>query len=375
VNQAILLRYHEVALKGGNRSWFEKTLAQNACQLIKNHEVNEPSIQVKFERGRILLFTPWSHQTKNALEHCFGITSFSTIRNRHTAQSGMPETFRVLTRRSDKVLPETSVELDRYFGATMITSHPNLKVDLENPQFTLGIEIRAQQSYIWTDKFRAPGGLPVGTNGPLLTLLSGGLDSPVAAIQVMKRGASTSLIHFHGAPFVGENALQKVEDLARIIRRFSPDPIRLYVVPFGKIQEKIALSAKAKYRTLLYRRMMIRIACSVAEKNNLLSLVTGESIGQVASQTVENLAAIDRVSTLPILRPFIASDKEEIIEKAKNLGTYDTSIRPGLDCCTLFSDRHPALKAKSAELEKLESLFPMKELIQEGLENITSTLT
>ncbi len=219
------------------------------------------------------------------------------------------------------------------------------------------------------EKIRGEGGLPVGTNGRVLSLLSGGLDSPVAAIQILRRGSPCSFIHFYGTPFVGEEVLEKIEDLVRIVNRYQPDPQPLHIVPFGKIQEKIALATNPKMRTVLYRRMMVRISCALARRLKAQALVTGESLGQVASQTLENMSTINAVANLPILRPLIGYDKDQIIEEAQKRGTYETSIRPAVDCCTLFADRHPSIRTTLPLIEEQEAKFPVQEFVEEALAN------
>ncbi len=385
MERAVLLRYHEIALKGQNRKWFERRLIQNAQKIIQR-EIGT-KINVTQKRGRILLHTPWNPQVKTALSHVFGISSFSPMRMVETNWLSLEKaaneevsqllkdhpslnSFRVLTRRSEKALGENSMEIDKILGAAILKNFPFLKVSLKNPEFRVGVEIRNESSYLWTDKNEGLGGLPVGTNGHLLCLLSGGLDSPIAALQMLKRGTQVSFIHFYGTPFVESQVLEKIEDLVTIINRYQPKAQPLYVIPFGKIQEKIALVTHPRLRTVLYRRMMVRISCELSKKINAQALVTGESLGQVASQTIENLSNIESVSSLPILRPLIGFDKSEIIKYAEKWGTYETSIRPSLDCCTLFADRHPATKSTSSQLEREEARFPVEEFIAEALGQI-----
>lgn len=388
--RAVLLRYHEIALKGGNRKWFEDRLAQNARKLIARElEAEAPSEKIRITKqyGRIVIHTPWNDNVRAALNRAFGLSSFSPMRIVPTdyetlkkaaveevrifiEKNGLPKGFRVTSRRTDKVFPEVSTQIDRIIGTAIHEAFPDLKLDLEDPEFVVGVEIRFENSYLWTEKVKGPGGLPVGSNGKLLSLMSGGLDSPVAAIQVLRRGSATGFLHFYGTPFVGPEALQKVEDLVRIVNRYQPDPQPLHVVPFGKIQEKIALVTDPKMRTVLYRRMMVRIACALAPQIRAQAIVTGESLGQVASQTVENLVTINSVATLPILRPLVAYDKDEIIEQAHHWGTFDISIRPGADCCTLFADRHPSLRSNPELAEKQEARFSVSDLVQEALNGI-----
>jgi tRNA uracil 4-sulfurtransferase len=381
--EAILLRYHEIALKGDNRGWFEDKLASNVRKLVSRALGQDESVEVHQQHGRMILEANWNKETQTALSRVFGLSSFSpmkrvptdreAIQNAILAEAenyikkhGFPESFRVKTRRSEKAWPETSPQIDTFLGGPVKDKYPLLRVDLKNPQLLIGLELRFKESYIWTEKFSAEGGLPVGSNAPLLALMSGGLDSPVAAIQVLRRGSSCSFIHFYGTPFVGPEALEKVQDLVRIVNRYQADPQPLHVIPFGKTQEKIALQVSPRFRTILYRRMMLRIANRVAQKLKLNALVTGESLGQVASQTVENLATINSVSKLPVFRPLIGFNKDEIIEKAHRWGTFDIAIRPAVDCCTLFSDRHPILRSTETLVEEEESKFSVQELEEEA---------
>ncbi|OFZ84680.1 MAG: tRNA 4-thiouridine(8) synthase ThiI [Bdellovibrionales bacterium RIFOXYD1_FULL_55_31] len=391
--RAIVLRYHEIALKGDNRGWFEECLAANARRMIERQlrlgrpDLEKIRIQTQRQHGRILIDTPWNERVRDALERVFGISSISPIRKVPTERNalikaaleefqgyisahGFPKSFRVLTRRSDKALPEKSGEIDYFIGGEIKERYPDLLVDLEDPEMTVGVEIRFEKSFLWTEKYQGPGGLPVGSNAPVLALISGGLDSPVAAIQTMRRGSAVSFLHFHGAPFIGDDVLEKVKDLVRITNRFQPEPQSLHVVPFGKIQERIALASSARMRTVLYRRMMIRIGCELAKTSGLHAVITGESLGQVASQTVENLSTINSVATIPILRPLITYDKDEIIAAARRFGSFETSIRKGIDCCTLFADRHPALRTTIPIVEEHERKFNVAEMVSEALSNV-----
>lgn len=385
-SQLILVRLHEVVLKGANRGWFEKLVLQNSLALLKraHPHLQGPKILGQRSHGRILIHAPWDGQTRLALSRSFGISSFSPIRTSPTSKEavnealrqeyaafvkafGRPKTFRVRSRRSDKVFPETSVELDRAFGGTVLEVDPELRVDLKKADLTLGIELRTGESYLYSQRFAGPGGLPIGSNGPVLCMLSGGLDSPVAALQILKRGSHANFLHFSGEPFVGPEALQKVEDLVRILHAYQPTPGHLVVIPFGKIQEQVALQAHPRFRTLLYRRLMFRIASEAAPTLRAKALVTGEALGQVASQTLENLASIDRCSSLPVLRPLVGMDKQEIVELARKWGTFETSILPGQDCCTLFADRHPALAARESTLREIEAKLDINALVGQAL--------
>lgn len=377
----ILLRYHEIALKGWNRRWFEEVLISNVRKAIQTALGLNAKIEIKRYQGRIAVESDWNEAVRMSLSRVFGLAGFSPARvvptnlddvlkftfeefGERISKAGLPKTFRVLTRRSDKVLPETSAQIDAFIGGHIHDAYPSLAVDLKHPELTLGIEIRKDYSWIWLDKYAGAGGLPVGTNSKLLCLISGGLDSPVAAIQLMKRGAEVAFVHFHGAPFVGREALEKVEELVRIVNQFQPEPHPLIVIPFGGIQEQIARVTSSRIRTVLYRRMMIRIAEQIASNLGAKALVTGESLGQVASQTIENITTINSVAKLPILRPLIAYDKDEIIKKAKQFGTFETSIKPAADSCVLFADNHPILRSTAAKAEEQERNFDIAAIIK-----------
>ncbi|HAR41923.1 MAG TPA: tRNA 4-thiouridine(8) synthase ThiI [Bdellovibrionales bacterium] len=390
-DRAIMLRYHEVALKGDNRGWFEERLIQNTRKLLaralSSPERPSPYFRIAKEHGRIIVYEPWSTTVNTALSRVFGLTGISPIRIVKTdkqellkaaleefadyvAKNGLPKSFRVETRRSDKALPEKSMQLDHFIGGAIKDAHPALEVNLDHPEFTLGVEIRFHHSFLWVKKYKGAGGLPSGTNGLVLALMSGGLDSPVAAIRSLRRGCAVGFIHFYGTPFVGEESLAKVEDLVRLVNQYQPEPLPLHVVPFGKIQEKIALVTNPKIRTIIYRRMMVRIAEQLAKKIGASALVTGESIGQVASQTLDNLTTINSVAKIPILRPLTCQDKEEIIAEAQRWGTYETSIRPAADCCTLFADRHPSTRCTPGLAEEQEERLSVSELVLEALDTI-----
>jgi len=389
--RVFLLRYHEIALKGANRKWFENRLAINARKLLerelgKNHEAHD--LIMEQLRGRIVIRADFTDAETTAavtaLKRLFGMSSFSEMIPVKTDLAlitsaakrealrwfdahGTPRTFRVFTRRSDKALPLTSMEIDREVGGRIKLEHPSLTVDLDNPDFTLGIELRDGESFIWTQKHPGPGGLPVGTSGHLLCLLSGGIDSPVAAIMALKRGATVSFVHFDGQPFTGPEATDKVQELAKAINRFQPNPQPVHVVPFGRIQEKIASVTNPRMRTLLYRRMMMRIASRIAWREKARCLLTGESLGQVASQTLDNIIAVDEAAGVPVLRPLLAFDKDEIIERAEKFGTFAISIQPATDCCTLFADKHPSINSNLDSLLEQEKLFPFDAMVSEAL--------
>lgn len=406
---SIVVHYHEISLKGANRRWFEDRLVSNITARLSRLFVTDATqisqqasrtskdskpFSVIRQHGRILVEIDGENPSENAvakiipaLQQVFGIAHFSILQKSATdlpslqktaimlfetylLKNSMPRTFRVRLKRSDKRIEGESPTWEKELGLAIHTKHPSLRLQLKNPEWTLRGELHQDTSYLYTDKIEGPRGLPCGTNGHLLTLLSGGIDSPVAAIQMLKRGATSAFVHFSGVPFVGPEALEKVEELVRCVNRYQHIIQPLHVIPFGKIQEKIALTTDAKMRTILYRRLMIKIATAVAPKLGVQALVTGEALGQVASQTIHNMVAINSVASpqLPVLRPLLSFDKSEIIDLAIKYGCYETSILPAADCCTLFADRHPQLKATEDLILEQERRIDSDALVQEACE-------
>jgi thiamine biosynthesis protein ThiI len=275
-------------------------------------------------------------------------------------------TFRVSTKRADKRFPLTSVELDREIGAHLCQL-TGKKVSLGHPDLTVAVEVLPKNAYFSLHKEAGPGGLPVGISGKVACLISGGIDSPVAAYRMMKRGCQALFIHFHGRPYVSRASEEKVREIVQLLTGYQLYS-RLYLVPFGEIQRQIVLGAPAAFRIVLYRRMMVRIAEELARRERCWALVTGDSLGQVASQTPENLSVIEEAAQLPILRPLIGMDKIEITEQAQRIGTFETSIEPDQDCCKLFVPPHPSTKTQPDHIRKVERGFALDSLVKQGLE-------
>lgn len=280
------------------------------------------------------------------------------------------KTFKVETKRADKTFELRSPELSRLIGAHILKNLADkygLKVDVHNPDFEVNIEIR-DKAYVYSSEEKGIGGMPLGTGGKAHLLLSGGIDSPVAGFMIAKRGVEIEAVHFYSFPYTGEKAKEKVIDLCRVLAQFT-DRLKLYIVPFTEIQTTIYEKCNERYLTIIMRRFMMKIAERIAKKNGGLALVTGESIGQVASQTIESIICTNAAVSMPVLRPLIGMDKEEIIRIAKNIGTYDISILPYEDCCTVFVPKHPKTKPKLEEVIKEEEKLDVSSLIENAISN------
>ncbi len=376
---ASLVRYGEIGLKGGNRHDFIARLARNLRHALEPF----PGCKVAELQGRYLVHHPEHGSTAvEALARVFGVTSVSpatridasaesldagAVAAAEAALAARPvATFRVTTNRANKRYPLRSIEVDRRAGAAVLARFPQLKVNLEAPELTIGIELRDEGVFVYHQRLPGPGGLPVGSLGRALGLLSGGIDSPVAAWLAMKRGLVVNGVFFHSDEFTGLAATGKVKKLARVLSRYVPNFV-LHLVPFAPVQVAIRDHADPPYRTLLYRRMMHRIAVALARQERLQALVTGDNLGQVASQTLENLALTAAASELPVLRPLLTYDKEETVTVAKRLGTYEISIEPALDCCTLFQPARPRIRGDAADLERDERKLDLDALITQAL--------
>jgi len=274
--------------------------------------------------------------------------------------------FKVDARRADKSFPVTSQEINKDVGA-YLKDLTGAKVDLESPDLTVTIEILPRAAYYYFKKLPGPGGLPVGVSGKVLSLISGGIDSPVSAYRLMKRGCRVSFVHFHSHPFLDKTSQEKVMELVGLLTRHQYSS-RLYLVPFGEIQREVVIAVPAGFRVIIYRRLMMRIAGEIAGNEGAKALVTGESLGQVASQTLESMTCIEKASSIPILRPLVGMDKDEISKEAREIGTYETSIVQDQDCCQLFVPRHPATRASIEDVERAERKLDVPGLLKMGLE-------
>jgi thiamine biosynthesis protein ThiI len=368
----VLVRYHEIALKGRNRPFFVEKLALN----IRRATADLGNFNVQGYAGRVSIEYPDSVEwtlVEERLRRMFGIANFSRVLEAPRDLAGLEAavlesvagrelgSFRVTTRRSDKQFPHRSAEIDRVLGSAVALA-TGAPVNLSKPDTTLYVEVLHQRILFSFERLRGPGGFPVGSAGRVMALLSGGIDSPVAAWRMMKRGCSVQLVNFHAFPLQDRTMIDKVRDLAGVLNRWQ-GKIRLFLVPFGPVQQQIVAACPAPLRVVLYRRFMLRIACALAERHHAKALVTGESLGQVASQTLDNLATIGSVATLPVLRPLIGMDKDEITVEARRLGTFEISTPPDQDCCQLFVPRSPAVAATLEEAAAAEAVLDVALLV------------
>jgi thiamine biosynthesis protein ThiI len=377
---SVIVHYQEIALKGRNRPWFIARLVRNLRAATADLDVTNVSALT----GRIeLSLGPRANwpEIKARLERVFGVANFSVAGRVRLDLDAVAaailedlgdrsvESFRVSARRADKRYPLTSPQIEREVGGR-IKLDRGWKVDLSHPALTIHLEFLTDQVFYFFGKEKGAGGLPTGVSGRVACLLSGGIDSPVAAFRMMRRGCSVVLVHFHSYPFHSLTSQEKVREIATLLTRYQQHT-RLYLVPFGEIQRQVVLSVPATLRIIMYRRLMMRIAWTLARASRARALVTGEVLGQVSSQTLENLSVIGSAVTSPVFRPLIGLDKDEITEQAKRIGTYPISIIPDEDCCQLFTPRNPATKARFDETEAAERLLPIEDLVSQAVQSAT----
>ncbi|MBE3595790.1 MAG: tRNA 4-thiouridine(8) synthase ThiI [Hydrogenibacillus sp.] len=360
----VLLRFGELSLKGKNRAQFELRLVEDVRQRLAAF----PALTFRRVHGRLYIElngTPFE-ALNEPLSRVFGVISFSpAVRVKpelepilETAlaliQAAGPKTFKVSARRTARNFPYSSQEIPRLVGAHILKNTPGLKVDVHTPEVELFIEVRQEGVFIYDRVYPGAGGFPVGTSGKVLLLLSGGIDSPVAGWYMLRKGATLGAVYFHSPPYTSERAKLKVIELARILSLWG-NRVRLTVVPFTEIQEALKARVPESLLTTFMRRYMMRIAEKIAEDAGALALATGESLGQVASQTLENMHVINAATRLPVLRPLVGLDKTEIIAMARKIGTYETSILPYADCCTVFTPERPQTKPRLINVERIEA--------------------
>ena len=376
----IVIHYAEVGLKGKNRVFFERKLAHNVKKSLRGTGYAE----VKRLHDRIVVHLKQDTdivEIEKRLRSVMGIAHFELVYRTEKDITAMKdtalqltkgknfETLKVETKRSDKTFPLTSPEVSSEVGGYLI-QNTGAQADMHNPDLRFWINISHNDAYIYTNKLQGIGGLPVGVSGKVLVMLSGGIDSPVAAWQMIKRGAKAVFIHFYSYPYTDKASLEKVMELTHILAESNYRSV-IYLVPFAELQQIIVTETPAPYRVLLYRRMMTRIAQRVAPLVDAEAMVTGESLAQVASQTLPNLRAIEAIADMPILRPLIGFDKIDIIAKAEQIGTFDVSTLPHQDCCSLFVPKHPATRASLSDLDKAEEgldISALVEIAMNGLE-------
>ena len=381
----LLVRYGELTLKGTNRKMFVNQLKDN----VKRALIPLSGYHVKGKRDRMYIeLSPEANINEiiQRLSKVYGIKSISpvikidkneekinqsAIQLSHDFEKG--STFKVDVKRVDKSFRLDTYELQRQVGGAILKKNNNITVNVKNPDYEIKIEVRMDAIYIYEKVIAGAGGLPVGTGGKTLLMLSGGIDSPVAGIEVMKRGVTVEAIHFHSPPFTSEKAKDKVIELTRILAE-RVGPIKLHLVPFTEIQKQINKVVHPRYTMTSTRRMMMRISDKVVHQINANAIVNGENLGQVASQTLKSMYAINHVTATPVLRPLLTLDKEDIIKKAKELGTFETSIQPYEDCCTIFTPKNPVTEPDFDKVIKYESVFNFDEMIENAVENI-ETLT
>lgn len=381
-DEIILIKNGELALKGLNRGTFEDVLLKNLRHRLKT--IGHFKLRKSQSTIYVEPLDEWSDMDEagRCVSRVFGIAAYSRAKvvekTLEALQQAAPvyladalsaaKTFKVETKRADKTFPYPSPEVSREVGAAVLTAFPHLRVDVHNPDVVVNVEIRDLGAYIHTRQLPGAGGMPVGTAGKAAILISGGIDSPVAAYMMAKRGLSLTAIHFASPPYTSERAEEKVCELLRQVGHYAGF-IRTFVVPFTELQEAIRDNCPEELFTLVMRRMMMRIASRIAVREDCGALITGESLGQVASQTIGALACTDAVATIPVFRPVIGMDKEEIIQISRKIDTFDISIQPYEDCCTVFTPRHPRTRPTLALLEDAERAWDFEPMLQRAVDN------
>ncbi|WP_394188398.1 tRNA uracil 4-sulfurtransferase ThiI [Paenisporosarcina quisquiliarum] len=377
----ILIRYGELSTKGRNRNSFTGRLRDN----IRYAFADLPKMEIITERDRMFIRPNEDETMKEVLSrlpHIFGIQSFSPVAScsldlediKDTAVRVVQaieregKTFKVTVKRSYKPFPLETNELQLLVGSHVLRNFPEIKVQMKKPDIELRVEIRREGAYMTAEVIQGAGGLPIGSNGKSILMLSGGIDSPVAGYQMLKRGVRLDAIHFHSPPYTSDRSKEKVMDLAEKLSRFGAS-VKLHIIPFTEIQEEIQKQIPENVSMTTTRRMMLKIADRVREETGALAIITGESLGQVASQTLESLTAINAVTNTPILRPLIAFDKQDIITIAQEIDTYEVSIRPYEDCCTIFTPASPKTKPKLEKVEFYESFKSFDEMLEKAVTN------
>jgi thiamine biosynthesis protein ThiI len=376
MRKLLLIKYaSEIFLKGLNRKIFEKKLMKNIDSVLKGCRYEFIN-----DQGRWFLYSEDLEEVMSKVKRVFGVSEVCLVTEVEPtieaisaqavveAEDFGETTFKVESNRANKAFPLNSMEISREIGAVVLNAVEGLTVDVHKPQRIINVEVR-KRAYVYSKRVKAVGGMPYGTNGSTMLMLSGGIDSPVAGYMMARRGVELNAIYFHSHPYTSERAKEKVKDLARLLKGYT-GKINLYVAPFTDIQMDIIEKCPEDELTIIMRKFMMRVACAVAEKYNINSVTTGESIGQVASQTMEGLMVSNDVADRPVFRPLIAMDKIDIMDISRDIGTYETSILPYEDCCTIFVPKHPKIKPKVDLIRKSESILDIDRLIQECIDNM-----
>jgi thiamine biosynthesis protein ThiI len=376
----LVVHYHEISLKRGNRPLFLRHLRRNLERAV----ADVGPAPVEQLSGRVVIDLDGNRMpeaVRDRVTRVFGVASATVAYRAPSTLEGMKAvlgrllegrsfpSFRITARRAFKTYPMTSVELNRALGA-FVLERVTTRVDLEHAAQDIRVEVLPSETFISLDRVEGPGGLPVGASGTVAALLSGGIDSPVAAWRMMKRGCRVLFVHFHSVPYLPATSQAKARALVERLTEWQYAS-RLHLVPFGEIQREVVLGVPPPLRVVVYRRLMLRIAEALARRTGALALVTGESLGQVASQTLENIARIDEAATLPVLRPLIGMDKLEITAQAQRLNTFEISIEPDADCCTLFTPKHPSTRASAGEIAAAEARLDLDRLVAAGADGAT----
>jgi thiamine biosynthesis protein ThiI len=374
--RSVVVHYQEIALKGRNRPWFITRLVRNLRTALADLDI----VSVRPLIGRIEIVlgpaAPWP-EVRERLGRLPGIANFS-IATRVPAEIDVlaegiirdladapARSFRIAARRSDKRFPIASPDIERQLGARVKQAF-GWPVQLDHPELVIRVQVLHDEAFYYFDRHRGPGGLPTGVSGRVMCLLSGGIDSPVAAWRMMRRGCTVQFVHFHGQPYTSASSQQKAREIAELLARRQLRA-RLHMVAFGDLQRQVVLVVPPALRVIVYRRLMLRIAEGLARAVSAKALITGDVVGQVASQTVENLAVVEAATSMLLLRPLVGSDKEEITAEAERIGTFATSVIPDEDCCTLFTPRHPVTRARLHEIEAAEAPLPITEMVREAV--------
>ena len=379
MKEVLLCKYGEIVLKGANRSYFEDML----CKELRKRAKKCGNFEVLRAQSTVYIEPQDDFCDMDAMlceaQKVFGIVAIARAYVCEKSLEAISEaarefiapeirnyrTFKVEAKRSDKRFPLDSMDLSREIGGVLLSVNPRVKVDVRNPEIIVKVEVRERAAYIYAGHHKGAGGMPVGTNGKGLLLLSGGIDSPVAGYMMAKRGVKLEAVHFESFPYTSERALQKVLDLAKIVSDYSGD-IYVHIISLTHIQEELVKHCDEDYFTLLLRRYMVALSNKVAEKYGCGALITGESVGQVASQTMQAIGVTDAVANIPVFRPCIGMDKEEIVQISRKIGTFETSILPYEDCCTVFTPKHPKTKPELDKVIAEENKLPFDELVEEA---------